>query len=158
MIYLEPGEVYLAESSTTIVTVLGSCLAVTMWVPRLRVGIICHALLPQCLTWNKCRDHCRERFRYLHCTIPWMIEQLRRLAVRRREVEIKLFGGGKMNISSLHDGEYAQVGEKNAALALKIFQEEGLVVVSQDLGGTQGRKIIFHTETGEVLLKRIKSL
>jgi chemotaxis protein CheD len=156
MIYLEPGEAYFAESPTSIVTILGSCLAVSMWLPRLRVGAICHAFLPKCLTWNKCQSHCQERFKYVHCTIPWMVEQLSLPGVRRSEIETKLFGGGDLFVPSMISGNNLSVGKQNTVMALEMFKKEGLIVASQDLGGTMGRKIIFNTGTGEVLLKRIK--
>jgi chemotaxis protein CheD len=156
MIYLEPGKVHFAETPSRIVTILGSCLAVSMWVPRLRVGALCHAFLPKCQTWNKCRTYCLERFRYVHCTIPWMLGQLSLPGVHRSEIEIKLFGGGDMFNSSGLGDEKMGVGKQNAATALNILRKEGLAVVSQDLEGSIGRKIIFNTGTGEVWLKRIK--
>jgi chemotaxis protein CheD len=156
MVYLEPGEICLAEEPTQISTVLGSCLAVTMWIPRLKFGAICHAFLPRCQTWESCHGPCRERFKYVYCTIPWMVEELRRLGGRRLEIEVKLFGGSDRFLFAEEEGSGWQAGRENAATALSLLKKEGLSVAVQDLGGAGGRKIIFDTGTGEVLLKRIK--
>ena len=47
------------------------------------------------------------------------------------------------------------MGAKNSEFVLEFLQMEAIKVVSQDLGGHDARKIYFHTDSGEVLLKRI---
>jgi chemotaxis protein CheD len=86
-----------------------------------------------------------------------MIEQFQERAIDLTEIECKVFGGGDMFPLSAQEGKKINVGKQNAAIALKILRQEGLRVISQDLEGCQGRKIIFNTENGEVLLKRIRS-
>ena len=156
MIYLQPGEVCVSDRPGSIVTVLGSCLAVTMWVPRLGIGAICHSYLPHCSNRMTCRSQCRERFKYVHCTIPWMIEMLSRNDIRPSELEIKLFGGGHLAASLQEPADTIQVGQQNAATAMEILKQTGLTVTSQDLGGFMGRKLIFNTGNGEVLVKKIR--
>ncbi|MBI5664673.1 MAG: hypothetical protein HZC49_06265 [Nitrospirae bacterium] len=48
------------------------------------------------------------------------------------------------------------IGKQNIETVLKIIKTERLSLVASDVGGTDGRKIIFNTNTGEVLLKRLK--
>jgi chemotaxis protein CheD len=38
---------------------------------------------------------------------------------------------------------------------LEYLREEGIPVSSRDVGGTQGRKILFFTEDAKILLKRL---
>ena len=45
-IYLRPGEMVLAREPTILATILGSCIGVTFWCARLRVGALCHSILP----------------------------------------------------------------------------------------------------------------
>ena len=45
----------------------------------------------------------------------------------------------------------------NCQAALEVLEEEGLSVPASDLGGTRGRRIHFHTGTGEVLVYRLAS-
>lgn len=155
MHFLQPGEIHFGQETTQVTTILGSCLAVTMWNPTLRMGAICHALLPSCPNPKKCSKHCTDRFRYVECTISWMIEQFLERNVDRTGIECKVFGGGDM--FSTCDLEYKiSIGKQNAAMALKTLQAEGMKVVAQDLEGSEGRKIIFNTENGQVLLRRIR--
>jgi len=41
-------------------------------------------------------------------------------------------------------------------MALRVAKEEGLDVTASSLGGTAGLHIQFYSETGEVLLRRLK--
>ena len=45
----------------------------------------------------------------------------------------------------------------NSAAACRVLHEEGLAAAASDLGGARGRRIQFHTATGEVLLYRLPS-
>jgi chemotaxis protein CheD len=52
-------------------------------------------------------------------------------------------------------GSSAAVGEKNAEFVLSFLDDEGIPVESQDLGGTQARRIRFEPTTGRVQLKLV---
>ena len=44
--FLQPGEYMFSRRSLRIGTLLGSCIAFTCWHPQLRIGGMCHYLLP----------------------------------------------------------------------------------------------------------------
>jgi len=46
-IVLHPGDWWFGGGDTRARTVLGSCIAITLWHPQLRVGGMCHYMLPQ---------------------------------------------------------------------------------------------------------------
>ncbi len=46
VIHLKAGEIYIAEKPTLVATVLGSCISVTMFNNRFKIGAICHGALP----------------------------------------------------------------------------------------------------------------
>jgi chemotaxis protein CheD len=48
------------------------------------------------------------------------------------------------------------MGAKNSEFVLEFLQMEAIPVVSHDLGGHDTRKIYFHTDSGEVFLKRTR--
>ena len=45
-VFLQPGEFYFGEEKTRIRTLLGSCVAITLWHPKLRIGGMAHYMLP----------------------------------------------------------------------------------------------------------------
>jgi chemotaxis protein CheD len=152
VIYLMPSEMYVAQEPALVQTVLGSCVSVTMYDRKSGNGMICHGLLPQCRDSRSCSRTCAEEHKYMECSIHRMLERFDSLNIRRRDIEVKVFGGADMFAS----WKSMSVGKQNIETAMKIIKNEGLNVSASDVGGTKGRKIYFYTHTGEVLLKRLK--
>ncbi len=155
VIYLKTGELYFSEQPATVITVLGSCLAVTLFHRRTGTGAICHGLMPECRERAGCSSECREPGKYVECAIQWMVNRFRRKQVMLRETEVKVFGGSDMFDAARNGKGGIPVGKLNITMAMKRLELEGLHILSIDVGGAQGRKLFFDTGTGEVLLKRL---
>jgi len=154
LLFLKPCEIVLSCEPMVVTTLLGSCVAVTMFSARLRLGAICHALLPSCGQGQPCSHGEAEAGRYVACAIRLMLDQLKARGVARRDIEAKLFGGSDMFETAV--GRGLSVGGQNIKMALWMLELESVRLVTQDLGGPRGRKIVFHTHTGEVFLKRLR--
>jgi chemotaxis protein CheD len=152
--YLQPAEVFFSQAPSLVMTVLGSCISVTMFCARLGFGGICHVLLPKCRT-DSCDEECREAYRYMDCSIKRMIKRFAAEGVKSPEIEVKIFGGS--DILAVEGGrKFVTVGKQNIEVARKTLIDEGMKVRASHVGGTFGRKIVFFTHTGEVLMKKIK--
>jgi chemotaxis protein CheD len=152
-IYLQPGESRLVREPSILRTLLGSCVGIAFRVPRLGLGALCHPMLPhfpvkQALTLTRSAGR-----RYVDYTIRDLAKQFDALGARREEVEVKLFGGGDVLLTSV-DSERPTVGKLNIEVAMKVLEEEGFAVSASSLGGKRGVNIYFNTLTGEVLLQR----
>jgi chemotaxis protein CheD len=149
-VFLKPGEIFVSREPTIISTVLGSCVAVTMFSPRARVGAICHATLPE-------RGGISELApsHFVSSVVPYMMERLEKLGVERKEIETKLFGGADMFSAAEGSCTSATVGEKNIKKALEIIKNERLRLLVYNVGGKTGRKLFFYTHTGEIFLRHI---
>jgi chemotaxis protein CheD len=155
-IYLKPGEIYFSHKPAVISTLLGSCVSVTMFSHRMGAGAICHGLLPSCKGQKPCEcdKFCSEGMRYVDCSIMRMLEWFERNGVARGEIDVKVFGGADM-LSGPESAAKATVGQQNISMAFQVIEKENLRIAASDVGGLRGRKIIFSTHTGEVLLKRL---
>lgn len=151
-VYLKPGELYIGTKPSKVVTVLGSCVAVTLFTKRLGIGAICHGTLPHCRRMKRCHEFCKDAFAYVDCSVRYMIGQMRMHGSADSEIEVKLFGGADTLLSKKEN----TVGSMNVTMALNIIQQENLSVAAADVGDSFGRKIIFLTNNGEVYLKRLK--
>lgn len=151
-VYLKPGDLYIGEGPTKVTTVLGSCVSVTLFNRRLRLGAICHAAMPHCRKVKKCHELCRDVFKYMDCSLHYMLERMRSYGVAGGELEVKLFGGA----DTLSSKKENTIGSMNVKMALEIIRLEHLRIIAADVGDSFGRKIIFLTHTGEVYLKRLK--
>ena len=131
-------------------TLLGSCVAVCLYDPVERVGGMNHILLPG----RADLKHFDSAARYGINAMELLINRIMSLGGRRKRFVAKAFGGAHVIPAiSPENG----VGRKIAAFILEFLELEGIDLVSHDLGGHEARKILFHTDTGEVLLKRIPS-
>jgi chemotaxis protein CheD len=150
-VFLKPGEICISREPAVVSTILGSCIAVTMFNKRLKVGGICHALLPE-----KRPPHGADDCRYVDTSITYMLKKLEAMGIKRHEVEIKLLGGA--DVIDITDTTKPSVGRLNIEKALEMMNTEQLFLMLSDVGGTTGRKIRFYTHTGVVLLQRIQRM
>lgn len=153
-VYLKPGDMIVRTEPAKITTVLGSCVAVTLFAARLRAGAVCHALLPVCKEMTVCRERCRNPHKYVACVVPEMVRTLQMMGAAVREIEVKLFGGADM-FGPVKRNDYLTVGRQNIHAAVHAVEACGLRIRLRDVGNSHGRKIHFFPHTGEVWMKRL---
>ena len=146
-IYLKPGELLVAEDPVKVLTVLGSCISVTMYAARTGVSAICHAMLPT--------DSGSDNFKFVDSSLQHMLEYFKQHRITRGEIQVKLFGGADMFCLTDPGSKERSVGAQNINMAQKCLRAAGFNPTVSDVGGDQGRKLIFHSDTGVVLLKRL---
>jgi chemotaxis protein CheD len=161
--YLKAGELLIMEKPAIVSTVLGSCVAVTLFNRRLGFSGICHALMPQCVQKgfrhkvhflpDRACHKCSEAYRYVECSVLKLADAFFRFGIAPRETEIMLFGGAQMLTSRNQNS----VGRQNVGMAQKVIADCQLTLVNADVGGSLGRKIIFNTKTGEVISQLVKN-
>jgi chemotaxis protein CheD len=156
--FLKPGELHITRNPELVITVLGSCLSITMFNRRRGFAGISHCLLPHCGSLNACDRDCSIKFKYVDCSIRQMAAVFDRHDIPRDEIEVKCFGGADMFTRKNTKPERVSIGRQNIDMAEKILLREGLTLRAKDVGGVQGRKILFYTHTGEVLLKRLSAV
>lgn len=147
-IYLLPGELSIVKRPTVISTVLGSCVSVTLFHRRRGFGAMCHAMLPYARGG--------QDFKFVDNAVRHMLDAFDQQSIPRAEIEVKLFGGADMFDPALAGNSKLTVGRQNIAAAAQILAEEGLQLLASNVGGRQGRKLIFRAHTGEVLLKHLQ--
>lgn len=145
-IFLHPGEWYFADRHTRIHTTLGSCVAVTLWNARLRVGGMCHYMLP-----GTGKKEASPNARYGDEALKLMMGEIRRLGSRPENYVAKLFGGASM--FDVGPGS-STVAQRNIAAAEQLMQRYQLEVVSRSLGGSVYRQIVFNINNGDVWVRR----
>ena len=167
-VYLKASELCVCRKPTVVKTVLGSCVAVTMFCARRKIGMMCHAMMPHPGIRDSEDSHDPAiQFKYVSRVIPEMVRRMSSYGIKQNEIEVKLFGGAGMKIFSAlsagssfatpcSNGSFA-IGKSNVKIAKQLIETKNLRLIAEDVGGSLGRKIIFHSDTGRVLLKRINS-
>lgn len=153
---LKPGEMHVAEAPTLISTVLGSCVSVCLYSPEKKIGAMCHCILPT-------RLHAHMQRHNPHCCVDSCVDSMvaefsRRHKVPRATIKAKIFGGANVLENGAEGAEdAATIGHRNIEAARQALQDHELPLVAECVGGDHGYKVFFNTETGEVLLRRVKN-
>ena len=156
-VFLQTGDCFLGVQPTLVTTVLGSCLAVTLNAPKLGMGTICHAFLPDS-SEAKRSGYEPQICRFVDTALLNMLESMDKLGVPRKDLVIKMFGGSSgIAVKGMTNSSY-NIGRRNIEMARKLLRFARLDVQVEDVGGSQGRKLLFHSQTGEVWVKKLKKM
>ena len=136
-----------------IVTVLGSCISVCLRDSVTKVGGMNHFLLPGS-DENDAGTMMSESSRYGTYAMEILINELMKLGASKGRLEAKVFGGGNV-MKGLTLGN---VGERNADFVMQYLQMEGIPVLAEDLLGPYPRKVYFFTDSGDVKVRKLKSI
>ena len=144
------GEFYSSTRPTVICTLLGSCVAACLYDPVMRVGGMNHILLPG----NAKMKGFNASARYGINAMELLINDIMKHGGNRHRLLAKVFGGAHLlSAISIENG----VGRQNITLVEEFLQREGIRIINRNVGGHAGRKIYFHSDTGDVFLKHIQS-
>lgn len=148
-IFLQPGEFYFGERDTRIRTLLGSCVAITLWHAQRRIGGMCHYMLP---TRRGDRSE-QPDGKYADEAVQLFQREIAASGTRAGDYQAKLFGGGQM-FAAVPGGHYTDVSSKNMQAGRALLTGLGLHVTAEDLGGNGHRQIIFDIASGDVWVRR----
>ncbi len=152
---LLPGEYYVSLHGEMIATVLGSCISACIRDVRLGIGGMNHFMLPGEADnggsgWGGAAVSAATR--YGTFAMEHLINNILKQGGRREDLEVKLFGGGRvLQIDS-------NVGLRNAEFAKAYLAREKLALAAEDLLGPYPRKIKFFPESGRVRVKKLREM
>lgn len=142
-----PGEYFVSNEGTLLVTVLGSCVAACIRDVDAGLGGMNHFMLPD----DGGRDAIGNSARYGTYAMEVLINHLLKMGARRSRLEAKVFGGGAV-LASLAS---SNVGERNAEFVLNFLKVEKIPIVAKDLLDSYPRKVYYFSNTGRVLVKKL---
>lgn len=165
-IYLQPGEYWFGDENTRIRTILGSCVAITLWHSHKRIGGMCHFMLPTRIRSNSQQSRARPAptvgpdGRYGDEAVRLLCEEIERSGCRATEFEAKLFGGGRMfrqgpqrQNAIRHDSATDSIHDRNIEAGRELMRRHGISVAAEHLGGLGHRQVIFDIWSGHAWMK-----
>lgn len=144
--FLFPSTLYVSKEPIEIQTLLGSCIAVCLYDPVLRYGGMNHYMMP---LWN---GDGLESPKYGNIAIDMLLDKMVKFGSQKVNIVAKVFGG-----ASQFDNQNSvlNVGDRNIQVAETMLSKHRIRTVASSIGGSQGRKIVFNSETGQVMMKYI---
>jgi len=145
--FLYPSTLFVSNAPSVVTTILGSCVAVCLYDPILKIGGINHYMLP---LWN---GEGLASPKYGNIAIEKLVEKMYQQGSKKTNLVAKVFGGGEVIDTTI---KQFNIGERNIKIALEMLEMYNIPIVAQSVGGKFGRKIQYTTNTGEVKHKFIE--
>lgn len=138
------GQISAGQAPDRLKAVLGSCIGLVLYHPRLKTGVMAHIVLPH----SEGRDGTPGKF--ANTALPHMLRMLQERGAAHGLVA-KLAGGARM----FGGAGPLQIGEANTKAVTQLLQTAGIRVVASDVGGTSGRRVTFDCTEGDLLVESV---
>jgi chemotaxis protein CheD len=146
---LEIGDIGVATASMSITTPgLGSCVAVALLCPEMRMaGLVTVALPESRINAEKAR---KKPGYFADTGIPVLASEMQARGCRigERETEIKIAGGAGI----LNSNDAFNIGAHNIDAVRRMVDKLGLRIAAEDVGGHASKRVRVIPGTGEVFL------
>ena len=134
------GEMSLASGEECLKSILGSCIGLVLYHPRLKVGALAHIVLP------KAEGRPGGAGKFADLAIPEMLNQLSQAGVQKAGLVAKIFGGASM----FGGNGPMQIGISNLEAVKAELAKVQIPIRATDVGGNKGRMITFFCDSGLV--------
>ncbi len=145
--YLDPGYIYFPADPTTLRTVVGVCVAVCLWDAQLEQGAMNHFIHPATANPETATP------KFGNVATAELIAMMERAGSSRENLQAQILGG-----AAPKGPGGPETGVNNAQMARDVLRRKGIQIVSEDTGGNMGRKIVFDTGTGHVMVLKVQRI
>lgn len=128
---------------------LGSCVGVAVYDSRLKTGGLAHVMLPS----SRLHSAAVHPGKYADTALEAVVGEMEKAGCRRQSLAAKIVGGANM-FSGVAQNP-VPIGLRNVSAVREKLREMGIPIVGEEVGGTHGRTILFHLETGRVEIREL---
>ncbi len=144
---LKPGFIYLPRHPTAISAVLGSSVSICLYDRKLGIGGMNHFLFP-CAQPSK-----RPTAKYGNVATTALIRMMLKNGATLKNMKAQVVGGAFHPKIMSRD-----IGRTNLETARTMLKKQKIRVVSEDVGGEIGRKVVFNTTNCEIAVLKVVRL
>lgn len=164
-VLLHTGQFHFGGGRLRLRTLLGSCIAVTLWHPARRIGGMCHYMLPAPVVTGATAGPLNGL--YATDAVRLFLREMSITGTKPSDYVVKMFGGGSMfpehSSTSACSTECEpavrvacrDVPCKNILTGHELLEAEGFRLSAEDVGGTGSRTVIFEVWSGDVWVRRV---
>lgn len=135
--FLHPCTVFAHREEFLVTTLLGSCVAVSLWDPQLKVGGMNHFMLP---LWN---GDGLPTPKYGNIALEKLMERMLALGSRKEHWVAGIYGGAKVI-----NAPAFSVGDRNIQVAQELLAQKGIPFPRREVSGNRAYRVLFNTRTG----------
>lgn len=144
--YLIPGKLFAAAQPFAITTIVGSSVCVCLWDAARGIGGANHIMLAHG------PEESENATRYANVANPTLLKRMLDLGAEVKTLEARIFGGSLPNVTF---NEKTHTGEMNVEAVTHFLNLNGIRIVQKEVGGTRGRKLVFHTDDGRAWAEQL---
>ena len=137
------GQIVAGRAPARMKAILGSCIGLAIYHPRLKTGVMAHVVLPDSAERNGTPG------KFADTALPHMLELLKKMNAPLHNLTAKVTGGANMFGSS----GPMKIGDANVAAVTQLLKKAGIRIAGQDVGGSKGRRVIFDCCNGELTIE-----
>lgn len=133
--------------SVLITYALGSCIAVIVYDPTVKVGGMIHYMLPLS---DASPDKAKVNpAMFADTGIPFLFGKLYEFGCEKKNLVVKVAGGGAL----YDDKGMFNIGQRNYMVLRRIFSKNSIVIAAEDVGGTKSRTAKLFLESGAATIR-----
>lgn len=160
---LNIGDFVIVEKEAKIVhTLLGSCISIIFYVPNV-IAMVSHAQMPSpskkevICNGLCCKSLCSKKldnktiFRYVSCTLDYMINYVKLRGIQEKDIQVTLLGGATLLDKNNNNDS---IGTRNIKTALKIIKKNNIPIYRRIIGGNIGISLWYHTKNNKLVIMK----
>ncbi|HJT23279.1 MAG TPA: chemotaxis protein CheD [bacterium] len=129
---------------------LGSCVGVTLYDARNKTGGLAHVMLPSSQLHS---NETPPPGKYADTALTALVAEMQKAGCRVKGLEAKIVGGANM-FASLSQSSMP-IGLRNVSAIRHILLGKDIPIVGEDIGGSQGRTMIFNLGDGRIEIRKL---
>ena len=143
------AEMYVGKPPETLLTTVGSCIAVCLYDRSKKIGGMAHIVLPSSERFGKKTSP----FKFADSAVPALLKEITSRGAARTFIIAKIAGGA--NMFPLISKSVLNIGQENISTIKATLLKYGVKLAGEDVGGTKGRKIEFEISTGSLKVEKL---
>lgn len=158
-VVLKMGGFHFGGGRTKIRARLGSCVSITLWHPRLKIGGMCHYQLP-----GRAADAgtlTAAAGNYAEDAMQMFLSELSKSDTRPEDYIVKLFGGASVGAAGQSPSARIDSGidpfelpHRNVAAGRELLSSHGFKLCAEHTGGSGSLLLVFELWSGDIWLRR----
>lgn len=144
--FLKPGNMFVCWEPYKLATVVGSSVAVCL------SDHVCQVAGMAVFIFPKLKNELNPTY-YGSYAIPKLLEMMLNLGADKKNIQAHIVGGAFCEKYSSND-----IGKKNIEISKRYLKKHKISIVNIDTGGTFGRKILFDTSCGEIIVYKARQI
>jgi chemotaxis protein CheD len=125
---------------------LGSCVALAVYDPYVKVAGLIHIMLPESqIEIDKSNIN---PFKFVDTGVPYLYKKLFEAGAKRNHIITKIIGGSNV----MDKNKFFNIGERNFTNVRKMLWRNNMIIHKEDVGGSKSRTVRLFTATGKVIV------